>query len=130
MVFEFQLSRLFCRNSGSAFKRTTHPPSHLRRFDLWSRRLSASLALSPGSSILVFDRDIWDYCCVVTTAMLAHKAHTPLVFLCWRGSRFFHSREARRIAGQFVVWDGQAVMGRRGTLWKVAHESFRDKLER
>eukprot|EP00903_Cladosiphon_okamuranus_P006840 g6662.t1 len=32
--------------------------------------------------------------------------------------RFFHSREARRMARQFVVWDGQAAMGRRGTLWK------------
>ena len=36
--------------------------------------------------------------------------------------RFFHSREARRIAREFVVWDGVAVMGRKGTLWKVARD--------
>ena len=34
--------------------------------------------------------------------------------------RFFHSREARRMAEQFVVWDGEAVMGRKGTLCRVA----------
>ncbi|CAM9360155.1 unnamed protein product [Sphacelaria rigidula] len=34
--------------------------------------------------------------------------------------RFFHSREARRIARQFVVWDSAAVMGRSGTLWKYS----------
>lgn len=35
--------------------------------------------------------------------------------------RFFHSREARRIARGFMVWDGLEVMGRKGTLWKVVH---------
>lgn len=33
--------------------------------------------------------------------------------------RFFHSREARRIARRFVVWDGVEAMGREGTLWKA-----------
>lgn len=32
--------------------------------------------------------------------------------------RFLHSREARRIAQDFVVWDGVKVMGRPGTLLK------------
>ncbi|CAM9698096.1 unnamed protein product [Scytosiphon promiscuus] len=40
--------------------------------------------------------------------------------------RFFHSREARRMAKKFVVWDGEAVMGRRGTLWKVARKRHSD----
>lgn len=39
--------------------------------------------------------------------------------------RFFHSREARRIAQQFVIWDGIAMMGRRGTLVKVAASACR-----
>lgn len=34
--------------------------------------------------------------------------------------RFFHSSAARRMARQFVVWDGAAVMGRRGTLSRIA----------
>lgn len=33
---------------------------------------------------------------------------------------FFHSREARRMAKAFVIWDGAAVMGRKGTLWRHA----------
>lgn len=37
--------------------------------------------------------------------------------------RFFHSREAHRVAREFVVWDGVEAMGREGTLWKVARES-------
>lgn len=35
--------------------------------------------------------------------------------------RFFHSRAARRIAKSLVVWDGERVMGRRGTLWRVSN---------
>ncbi|CAB1113009.1 unnamed protein product [Ectocarpus sp. CCAP 1310/34] len=38
--------------------------------------------------------------------------------------RFFHSREARRMARRFVVWDGEAVMGRKGTLWRFARQGI------
>ncbi|CAN0197632.1 unnamed protein product, partial [Ectocarpus sp. 6 AP-2014] len=38
--------------------------------------------------------------------------------------RFFHSREARRMARRFVVWDGEAAMGRKGTLWRFAHQGL------
>lgn len=34
--------------------------------------------------------------------------------------RAFHSREARRIARSFVVWDGALMMGRKGTLQRYA----------
>lgn len=34
--------------------------------------------------------------------------------------RFFHSSAARKMARQFVVWDGAVVMGRRGTLSRIA----------
>lgn len=40
--------------------------------------------------------------------------------------RFFHSREARRIARDFVVWDGVDIMGRSGTLWRYSNECRRN----
>lgn len=80
--------------------RTSQPSSCL--ILVWGRvhDLTQLLPIHPGGSMILREH-------ASTDATVAFE-------------RFFHSSAARRMAREFVVWDGEAVMGRRGTLSRIA----------
>ncbi|CAN0456997.1 unnamed protein product, partial [Ectocarpus sp. 12 AP-2014] len=130
------LSRSYCDRSGyhCPWREAFFRAHRARPLDLL-RELSSSLPSNvqqPPSSqpapeqqcIIVLHGKVYDLAGFLSShpggALILHEHASTDATEAFE--RFFHSREARRMARRFVVWDGEAVMGRKGTLWSFAHQ--------